>query len=180
MDKHRLSKFLSLVLRHNPDKLGIVLDKNGWTPVSTLISKLKTNGYPTINIDVLTELVETNDKKRFAFDTHKNRIRASQGHSIEVDLNLQELEPPEYLWHGTIWKNWELIKKSGIKKMSRQHVHLSENEKTAEKVGERRGNPVLLIIASGKMFNAGYKFYKSANNVWLTDEVPYEYIEGLK
>jgi len=171
-----VSKFLSLVLRHSPETIELKLDENGWADVDELIEKCNKKG-KTLNSELLDYVVENNDKKRFAFNEDKTKIRASQGHSISVELDLAETEPSEYLYHGTVAKFLENIKKEGLQKMSRQHVHLSKDRETAIKVGSRRGVAQILTVRSGEMFKDGFKFYLSENNVWLTDEVPAKYIE---
>lgn len=171
-----ISKFLSLILRHSPEKIGLKLDENGWADVEELIAKCSKKGNP-LDFELLDYVVENNDKKRFAFNEDKTKIRASQGHSISVELDLKEMEPSEFLYHGTVAKFLENIKKEGLQKMSRQHVHLSKDRETAVKVGSRRGIPQILTVRSGEMFKEGYTFYLSENNVWLTDEVPAKYIE---
>ena len=171
-----ISKFLSLVLRHSPEIIGLKLDENGWADVEELISKCSQKGNK-LDFELLDYVVESNDKKRFAFNENKTKIRASQGHSISVELNLAETEPFEYLYHGTVGKFLENIKKEGLQKMSRQHVHLSKDKETAIKVGSRRGTPQILTVRSGAMHRDGFKFYLSDNNVWLTDEVPVKYID---
>lgn len=171
-----VSKFLSLVLRHSPEKIGLKLDENGWADVAELIAKCNKKGQK-LNPELLDYVVENNDKKRFAYNDDKTKIRASQGHSISVELNLAETEPLDFLYHGTVGKFMDSIRNEGLKKMSRQHVHLSKDKETAIKVGSRRGAPQILTIRSGEMFKDGFKFYLSDNNVWLTDEVPAKYIE---
>ncbi|WP_316827705.1 RNA 2'-phosphotransferase [Pedobacter miscanthi] len=171
-----ISKLLSYILRHSPETIKLKLDENGWADVNELIAKFDLYDL-TLDFDLLKYVVENNDKKRFAFNEDKTKIRASQGHSIAIELNLNETEPLEYLYHGTVEKFLSDIKTQGLQKMSRQHVHLSADKETANKVGGRRGKPVILTINSGAMHKAGYKFYLSANNVWLTDVVPAEYIE---
>jgi putative RNA 2'-phosphotransferase len=171
-----ISKLLSYILRHSPETIKLKLDENGWADVNELIAKFDLYDL-TLDLELLQYVVENNDKKRFAFNEDKTRIRANQGHSIAVELNLNETEPLEYLYHGTVEKFLPDIKTQGLQKMSRQHVHLSADKETANKVGGRRGKPVILIVNSGAMHRAGYKFYLSANNVWLTDVVPAEYIE---
>ncbi|WP_456313449.1 RNA 2'-phosphotransferase [Pseudomonas shirazensis] len=173
-----VSKFLSLVLRHSPVTIELKLDENGWADVEELIEKCNKKGSQNqMTAELLDYVVENNDKKRFAFNEDKTKIRASQGHSISVELDLNETEPSEYLYHGTVAKFLENIKKEGLQKMSRQHVHLSKDRETAIKVGSRRGVAQILTVRSGEMFNDGFKFYLSENNVWLTDEVPPKYIE---
>jgi len=171
----RESKILSLVLRHKPEVIGITLDKNGWVLVSDLICGMKNYGRPITMVE-LENIVATNDKKRFAFNDDHTKIRANQGHSVEIDLALTETTPPPILYHGTAQSSVESIKQSGLTKMKRQHVHLSADKETAIKVGSRHGKPVVLKINTAQMLVDGYKFYQAANGVWLTDKVPYEYI----
>ncbi len=172
MKKHEdISKFLSLVLRHKPETIGLVLDENGWANVKDLVSKMD-----NLTMVTLEKIVETNDKKRFAFNEDKTKIRASQGHSLNINLELKPVEPPEVLYHGTADRFVEIIKSTGIKKQSRSHVHLSSNFYTAVSVGQRHGKPVVLEVNAKKMQEDGYKFYLSENNVWLTDIVPIGYI----
>jgi putative RNA 2'-phosphotransferase len=165
------SRFLSLILRHEPEKLGLTLDKNGWVPLYQLLSKMD------MDMTTLEEIVATNDKKRFEFNGDKTRIRACQGHSVEVDLQLNRRTPPEFLYHGTQRAFLDSIKKEGLVKGKRNHVHLSADIATATKVGNRHGSKtVVLTIKSGEMYTDTFKFYISTNNVWLTDFVPYKYI----
>jgi putative RNA 2'-phosphotransferase len=173
--KH-ISKFMSLVLRHKPEEIGLQLDEEGWANVIELVDKMNLKGM-NVDIEIIRIVVETNDKKRFAFNDSKTMIRASQGHSIEVELNLRETVPPDILYHGTTGKYVDAIRKEGLKKQSRQHVHLSETTATATAVGSRHGKPVILIINANEMYKAGYKFYLSENKVWLTDAVPAEFIK---
>jgi putative RNA 2'-phosphotransferase len=170
------SKFLSLVLRHNPAQIGLVLDENGWANVDELVKKVNAKG-TNIDIDLLNKIVESNDKKRFAFNDDKTKIRASQGHSIEIDLALEPSLPPNILYHGTATRFVESILKEGLKKQQRQHVHLSEKLETATAVGARHGKPVILIVDAKQMQEDGLLFYKSENNVWLTDNVEVKYIK---
>lgn len=171
-----ISKFLSLILRHSPQTIGLKLDQQGWADVEELLSKA-TRQQQHISRKVLEEVVATNDKKRFAFNEDGTKIRASQGHSITVDLEMKAVAPPDYLYHGTVDRFIAAIKKEGLQKMSRQHVHLSRDREAAAKVGSRRGVPVILNILSGKMHQDGFLFYLSENNVWLTDHVPATYIQ---
>lgn len=168
-----VSKFLSYVLRHNPGKIGLVLDANGWADVSELLAKAH------VDMATLQKVVATNDKKRFSFNEDETKIRANQGHSISIDLNLQPKEPPEFLYHGTATRFLDSIMKQGLVKGNRQHVHLSLNEQTATKVGQRHGVPVVLKVLSKKMNEAGHIFYLSDNGVWLTDRVPVEFLQKL-
>ncbi len=166
---------MSLVLRHQPEVIGLTLDENGWAHVNELIEKLNANG-AAADIALIKEVVATNDKKRFAFNEDQTRIRASQGHSIVVELDLKETIPPEYLYHGTAERFLESILSTGLQKQSRQHVHLSATAETAIAVGGRHGKPVVLLIKAKEMHGNGYLFYLSENNVWLTDQVPVAFI----
>jgi putative RNA 2'-phosphotransferase len=164
------------VLRHNPDKLGITIDGNGWTSVEMLLQKINTGEY-SLSMEELEEVVATNTKKRFSFNEDKTQIRANQGHSIKVDLALQPKQPPTYLYHGTVEKFMQSIREKGLLKGSRHHVHLSADKETATNVGSRRGKPIILTIKSGDMHAQNHTFYQSENGVWLTETVPTEYIE---
>jgi len=169
------SKFLSLVLRHRPDVIGIGLDAEGWVSVEDLLAACAKHGR-AVSRDQLDAVVRTNDKQRFAFSADGSRIRANQGHSVQVDLGLAPVEPSELLYHGTVERFLESIRRDGLTKGNRHHVHLSPDIQTATKVGQRRGRPVVLVIEAGRMFRDGHKFYRSENGVWLTDAVPPEYI----
>jgi putative RNA 2'-phosphotransferase len=171
-----VSKLLSLVLRHQPDALGIVLDPEGWTDVTTLLAKMRAKGM-AVDLALLKHVVATNDKQRFAFNGDYSRIRANQGHSVVVDLGLVAVEPPEHLYHGTAEATVAAILAEGLRKQSRQHVHLSVDVATAAKVGGRHGKPVVLRVKSGEMHRRGVPFYRSENNVWLTDFVAPGYLE---
>ena len=170
MNLTRTSKYLSLILRHKPEAAGITLDKHGWAKVSELLPAMK------INMETLEEIVNTDEKQRYSFNDDKTLIRANQGHSIDVDVELEEVEPPEYLYHGTGSKSVDSILKSGLNKMSRKYVHLSKLYETAIQVGKRHGSPVILTISAKKMHDDGYKFFLSKNGVYLTDNVPVKYI----
>lgn len=165
------SRYLSYLLRHHPESINLTLDSRGWANISELIKK--TDG--TFNMEYLEEIVRTDEKKRYSFNEDKTKIRANQGHSINVNPDLKEETPPKYLYHGTALRFLDAIKKEGIKKQSRSYVHLSKDEQTALKVGKRHGEPVILIIEAEKMYNDGIKFYKSENGVWLTDYVEPKY-----
>jgi putative RNA 2'-phosphotransferase len=173
----RLSKLLSYVLRHKPGEIGIALDENGWTGVNDLLEKLS-NRNESIDLSILKHIIETNSKRRFAFNDDFSKIRASQGHSIEVELGYAAKQPPEILYHGTVEKFSSRIFQDGLRKMERHHVHLSADKLTAVKVGERRGKPVILKIKAAEMFSNGFNFFLSDNGVWLTDHVPKDYIIG--
>jgi len=175
--KHiEVSKFLSFVLRHKPEHIGIELDSNGWVNLDDLLEGCEKKG-KVFTKSLIEEVVSTNDKKRFVISNDNMRIRANQGHSVKVDLELEPQTPPEFLYHGTVDRFLESIGKHGLAKKERQHVHLSKDIETAMKVGDRRGKAVLLRVKSGLMHQEGCKFYLSANGVWLADKVPAEYIE---
>lgn len=177
MNTKRVSKFLSLVLRHKPETIGITLDENGWVSVEELLEAMHKNG-KQITIEQLEDVVKNNDKKRFIIED--SRIRANQGHSLNVDLKLTTAVPPKILHHGTATRFLKPILEEGLRKMNRQHVHLSNDEVTASKVGARHGKLVILAITAGKMHSDGYKFYCSENGVWLTNSVPNDYITTLE
>lgn len=179
-EKHitQLSKLLSYILRHNPVEAGIELDTQGWAPVDKLLEYLKQKD-STVTIDLLKHVVASNSKKRFSFNDDFTMIRASQGHSIEVDLNYSPSTPQDKLYHGTVKEAVAVILDKGIAKMQRHHVHLSKDKETATQVGSRRGKPVILTINAGAMHAKGFLFYLSDNGVWLTDHVPPEFIELL-
>ncbi|CAM1343717.1 RNA 2'-phosphotransferase [Tenacibaculum amylolyticum] len=173
----KISKFLSLLLRHQPSLIGLELDENGWADIEELINKSKKKKKHFSKQD-LEKIVAENDKQRFSFNKEKTKIRANQGHSIKtVDLQLKAIAPPEHLYHGTVIKFMTSIRENGLQKMSRQHVHLSKDKDTAVKVGSRRGVPIILTIQSGAMFREGYEFFKSENGVWLTNNVPAAFID---
>ena len=173
----KISKLLSLVLRHKPHILNLKMDEKGWVNVDELLTNLREIKFLNLTHYGLTEIVETNDKKRFTFNDNKSAIRANQGHSINVDLDMEERVPPSILYHGTVEKYIKDIKSMGLKKMNRQHVHLSSDISTAKNVGSRRGKPIILEVNTTKMIEDGCKFYKSKNGVWLTDYVNSKYIE---
>lgn len=172
----RTSKFLSLVLRHRPESIGLVLDENGWASVSELL-KLSAQQGRKISRALLERVVSENEKQRFTFNTDHSRIRANQGHSISVDLELKPTNPPDQLFHGTATRYLDSIRASGLTKQNRQHVHLSQDVDTASRVGWRHGKVVVLVIESGKMNQNGHQFFLSENGVWLTDVVPVEFIQ---
>jgi putative RNA 2'-phosphotransferase len=172
----QISKFMSLVLRHKPEELGITLDEQGWTEVNVLLQKMQVRGF-AIDMEILKQVVAENSKKRFAFNEDESLIRASQGHSVEVELGYIPVTPPEFLYHGTAEQYVESIRKEGLQKRNRHHVHLSAQIETATQVGLRHGKLVLLKIKSGEMQRAGYQFFVSENGVWLTESVPVEFIE---
>jgi putative RNA 2'-phosphotransferase len=171
----RTSKFLSLVLRHRPQLAGLTLDSAGWVSVEALLAGCASKGLP-ITHDDLEEVVARNNKQRFAFDESGTLIRANQGHSVEVDLALESAEPPDVLYHGTAERAGEVIRREGLKKMQRHHVHLSVDVETARAVGARHGKPLVLQVDAEAMREAGFAFYRSDNGVWLVDSVPPEYL----
>lgn len=171
----RRSKYLSLVLRHQPDLIGIQLDDGGWVDVAVLLEACAKQGHGMTRAE-LDETVRTNSKQRFAFSPDGTRIRANQGHSIQVDLGYEPQTPPDVLYHGTTERFLASILKNGLQKRQRHHVHLSRDPATATAVGRRHGRPVILRIDAARMHADGLKFYCSANGVWLTDEVPPPYI----
>jgi putative RNA 2'-phosphotransferase len=171
-----ISKFLSLVLRHQPETISIQLDQNGWTDVNELIEK--TNNYGIkFDRETLNHIVATNSKKRFAFNDTFDKIRASQGHSVEIELGYTNQKPPEILFHGTAEKFIQSILKTGLEKRKRQHVHLSRDIETAIKVGQRHGKPFIFNVLAEQMYNDNFQFYISDNGVWLTDNVPTKYLK---
>lgn len=173
----KISKFLSLVLRHNPDKIGLVLDENAWANTEELIEKCNKNSIK-FSFEDLEVVVETNNKNRFSFNENKTKIRANQGHSLKnIDLEFEAIEPPKFLYHGTVDRFIVSIKENGLQKMSRQHVHLSKDKETAINVGSRRGKAIILSVSALEMHQAGFEFYCSENGVWLTDNVPSEFID---
>lgn len=175
MNLEDTSKFMSLILRHKPEVIGVHLDEHGWADVDALIAGIaKTREF---NREMLTEIVRTDDKRRYSFNEDKTLIRANQGHSILVDVELEKKEPPEYLWHGTGAKYVKSIEKQGLIPKSRLYVHLSNEKDTAVKVGSRHGKPVLYVVKAKEMYQAGYSFFLSQNGVWLTKEVPVKYLE---
>jgi putative RNA 2'-phosphotransferase len=176
--KKKISKFLSLILRHQPEVVGLSLDENGWAEVEKLIKACTAHG-ESFTRSELDEVVETNDKKRFAFDETGRKIRASQGHSIEVEIEFEKKTPPAILYHGTAEKNVGVIFAEGLKKMSRHHVHLSGDIETAKNVGIRYGKPVLFKIDTVAMQAENFEFFVSANGVWLVESVPPKFLEVL-
>ena len=177
-DLKRISKFLSLVLRHKPHVIGLQLDENGWASVEELLQKMATNGRG-LSLETLQQMVADNDKKRFAFDESQQRIRASQGHSINIELGYKAVPPPELLYHGTGEGSVTSILVSGLEKRQRHHVHLSADLGTAKAVGQRHGKPRIFKVDTLAMQQAGHLFYRSENGVWLTEAVPVAFLELL-
>jgi putative RNA 2'-phosphotransferase len=172
----KISKYLSKHLRHQPDRIGLKLAPGGWVAVDELLAACQKNHFPITRAE-LNEVVTNNDKKRFSFDSTGALIRANQGHSTEVDLQLEPVSPPDVLYHGTGHKAVDAILQTGLNKMSRHHVHLSADIATAKTVGARYGKPVVFIVDAAAMHEAGYTFYCSDNGVWLVDHVPPEYLQ---
>lgn len=169
------SKFLSYVLRHQPDAIGLTLDGEGWAELSELIRLANADGR-TLTLELIKEVVATNDKKRFAFSDDGSRIRASQGHSVAIELGLTPVAPPNVLYHGTATRFLDSIKQKGLIAGSRRHVHLSAELATAVDVGRRHGKPAVLTVRSAEMHGSGNEFFLSDNGVWLTASVPVEYL----
>jgi putative RNA 2'-phosphotransferase len=179
MDDVRVSRFLSLVLRHEPEKIGLRLDPAGWAEVDALLAACARHGIE-LSRERLAEIVARNEKQRFGFDQSGRRIRANQGHSVPVKLDYPRVSPPEVLYHGTVRKFLPAILKEGLLKGARHHVHLSADKVTARNVGQRRGPPVILLVRSGEMHRAGHAFFPSANGVWLVDSVPPQFLNPLQ
>lgn len=173
--EEKVSKFLSWVLRHEPDAINLQLDENGWVSVQELIKK--SNSHFVLTPNQIEQVVKNNKKQRFALSEDKKNIRANQGHSINVDLALEFVEPPEILYHGTATRFLESINVEGLKAMDRHAVHLSSNKNTAHDVGSRHGKVVILKVKAKEMHDAGHKFQCSKNGVWLTNTVPVQYLE---
>ncbi|MFJ1928078.1 RNA 2'-phosphotransferase [Streptomyces sp. NPDC088131] len=176
MDERRtvkVSKYLSKHLRHQPERIGLQLDAHGWVAIEELLRATARHRFPLTRAE-LDHVVATNDKQRFAVEG--GRIRASQGHTVDVDLDLPPAEPPAYLYHGTVGRFLDAIRSEGLRPMNRTHVHLSPDRETANRVGARRGRAVVLSVDTGAMHLAGHTFRVSANGVWLTDAVPPEYL----
>jgi putative RNA 2'-phosphotransferase len=171
----RLSKFLSLVLRHNPSVVDVSLDPGGWIDVDELVAAVREQRRGVTRADI-ERVVATNDKQRFTLDLTTNRIRANQGHSLAVDLGLPCRQPPAVLFHGTVSGSVARIRREGLQRRSRHAVHLSPDQTTARRVGARRGRPVVLRVDAARMHADGYEFSVSDNGVWLVEAVPPEYI----
>jgi putative RNA 2'-phosphotransferase len=169
------SKFLSLVLRHAPETIGLALDRNGWADLEELMRLANARGR-RLTRALIEEVVDTNEKQRFKISEDGTRIRANQGHSVKVDLDLAPVEPPELLFHGTVERFLESIRVHGLRRGNRSHVHLSLDEETARDVGARRGDPAVLQVVARAMFNEGYVFHVSENGVWLTEHVPPQFL----
>ena len=170
------SRFLSFILRHKPDSVGLELDAHGWVEVQALVKHTQNTDLP-LTVEIIEKIVATSDKQRFAISEDGAKIRANQGHSVSIDLNLSSKNPPDILYHGTAVRFVKAILKEGLKKGSRQHVHLSADRALAVKVGARHGKPVVLVVDAKRMHAKKVKFYQSKNGVWLTDSVPAQFIK---
>jgi putative RNA 2'-phosphotransferase len=171
----KISKYLAKHLRHEPGRIGLTLEPAGWTAVHDLLRAAAAHGFP-ITRDELDQVVAANDKRRYEFDGPGERIRASQGHSVPVDLDLPVTPPPAVLYHGTAGRSLATIRREGLKPMNRHAVHLSPDRDTATRVGARRGRPIVLTVHAGRMAAAGHEFRVSTNGVWLVDAVPPDYL----
>jgi putative RNA 2'-phosphotransferase len=172
----RLSKFLSYVLRHDPGAVGIDLDRQGWVDLDLLVERCRAHGEP-LSRAVIEALAHASGKRRIEISEDGRRVRAFQGHTVDVDLAHDPVRPPEHLFHGTVAASLPAIRASGLERMARHHVHLSPDAETARIVGGRRGRPVVLSVAAGRMHEDGHTFYLTGNGVWLTEHVPPAYIE---
>lgn len=173
----KISRFLSMVLRHKPEVIGIELDEHGWAEVRELLEGM--NRKYAIDMKTLEEIVRTDDKQRYSFSEDRTLIRANQGHSIPVDVELPVRKPPKLLWHGTAEKYVPSIDRLGLLPRSRLYVHLSGDAETAVKVGRRHGKPVVYQVSAEQMEQDGYVFYQSVNGVWLTKSVPVQYLNKM-
>lgn len=178
MNLQNISRYMSLILRHKPEVIGISLDKHGWAVVDDLINGIAKNN-EGFNMAILKEIVETDNKQRYSFNDDKTLIRANQGHSIPVDVELEEKEPPRFLYHGTGEKYVSSILEQGLIPKSRLYVHLSKDIETAKNVGRRHGKEVVYKIEAHEMYQDGYKFYLSVNGVWLAKGVPLQYMQAI-
>ncbi len=176
--QQHIGRYLSKHLRHAPEQIGLTLAPGGWVRVDDLLAACASHQFPITRAE-LEAVVASSDKQRFAFDPTGTLIRANQGHSIEIDLQLEPAEPPDVLYHGTGHKAVESILRDGLQKMTRHHVHLSADSETARKVGARHGRPVVFTVDTAAMRQAGHTFYRSDNGVWLVDHVPPEYLRQM-
>ena len=179
MDLTAISRYLSLLLRHRPETAGICLDEHGWADVSELVRGIQQTKYPDFSPELLEEIVRTDEKGRYSYNDSHTLIRANQGHSVPVDVELQKTAPPEVLWHGTGEKYTASIEETGLIPKSRLYVHLSRDTETATAVGRRHGKPVIYQVESGLMSREGYDFFLSANGVWLTKAVPPRFLKRI-
>ncbi len=175
----KISVFLSLILRHSPQTIGIKLDHHGWADVDELIKKINRHGKYKIDLKMLQQIVAEDSKQRYSFSQDGTKIRANQGHSIPVDVELKKDIPPDILYHGTAERFYDSIMQKGLVPMSRLYVHLSKDTKTAETVGKRHGKPIIFEINAKQMQTDGYEFFLSENGVWLTKAVPTKYLKKI-
>lgn len=175
--QNRLSKYISLILRHKPQEANIILDKEGWTSVDKLVANTASQG---MTMDILAEIVRTDTKGRYSYSEDGLMIRANQGHSVQVDLGMEVQTPPDVLFHGTADRFLDVIQSKGLSRMARHHVHMSTELGTARQVGGRHGKVIILEIDAKSMHQEGHEFYRSENGVWLTDSVPTGYLSTLK
>ena len=175
----KLSRLLSLILRHKPETIGIKLDEHGWADVKEMITGIRAYGRQ-VDMATLERIVAGDDKQRYSFNDERTKIRANQGHSVKVDVELKECEPPDILYHGTASRFLDSIRAKGILKQKRHHVHLSADKQTAFAVGKRHGTSAVLLIDAKKLAERGHRFYLSANGVWLCDDIPWEGVEGVE
>ncbi|SEM19144.1 putative RNA 2'-phosphotransferase [Butyrivibrio sp. ob235] len=178
MKNTEVSKFISLILRHKPETIGISLDEHGWANVDELIAGISKTS--PINMEILEEIIATDNKQRYSFNEDHTLIRANQGHSIHVDVELKKVTPPDTLYHGSAEKYEKSIDEQGLIPKSRLYVHLSKDYETAVNVGKRHGKPVIYKVKSGVMDKDGIEFFLSENGVWLTKAVPAKYLEKMK
>ncbi|MCK5903063.1 MAG: RNA 2'-phosphotransferase [Cocleimonas sp.] len=176
--KIRTGKFISLILRHHPENINLSLDPSGWVSVDQLLRGMQQQGH-AITQEQLEELVAGNDKQRYGFNADKTRIRANQGHSVKIDLQLESIKPPDLLYHGTASRFMKAIQQQGLQKLRREHVHLSTDKNTAWNIGSRHGLPIILKIYADVMYQAGFEFYCSDNGVWLTEHIPTSYFSTI-
>ena len=179
MRNNKTSKFIALILRHKPETIGITLDEHGWANVQELIDGINATGKHQLNMELLEEIVRLDEKQRYSFNEDRSLIRANQGHSIPVDVELKETLPPKVLYHGTGEKYVPSIDEQGLIPKSRLYVHMSADKETAKTVGSRHGKPVIYEIDCKSMSDDGYRFYLSENHVWLTKAVPAKYLKKL-
>ena len=179
MRNNKTSKFIALILRHKPETIGITLDEHGWANVQELIDGINATGKHQLNMELLEEIVRLDEKQRYSFNEDRSLIRANQGHSIPVDVDLRETLPPKVLYHGTGEKYVPSIDEQGLFPKSRLYVHMSADKETVKTVGSRHGKPVIYEIDCKSMSDDGYRFYLSENHVWLTKAVPAKYLKKL-
>ena len=173
--EQKISRFLTLVLRHDPAAIGLTLDAHGWAKNDDLLRCLQQHGQ-NLTLEGLQNIVNGSPQQRFSFSDDGSQVRASQGHSVDIGLKLSPQIPPQFLYHGTATRFMEFIEREGLKKMTRQHVHLSAKPRTAHESGNRHRQPIILEISAETMSHHGLKFFLSENGVWLTDSVPPDYL----